>query len=259
MRVLCKAVGLCLCACVLSLAAVAPTVGQQSPIELKPSFTLKTGKHVGKLDARRVALSGSIGHVQPDRSEPAQVIGGSMWLPRGLELHGGKFPTCSGKLMRRYRSVDRCARGSILGMPDYGFAFDHAKASVVDGFGDAGFVIVNGGRRRIWAFMTIYNPALVQEPVAIDVHELRGRRWSHRLDFRIPQVLIIVAGVPVALRSFDIELDGIGRAPGYLTLNRRCPKGGHFAYRTSLAFLHNDGTTSEASRRGRLTCRGSRA
>lgn len=257
MRVLRKWAAPGLYTCVLSLAVlVAPAAGQQPPIELEPSFTLTIGKHDAKLDARRVALSGRIGHLQPEGSEPAQVIGGSLWLPRGLELRGGKFPTCPGETLRRDRSIDSCPRRSIVGKPSKGIAFDHAGASFVDGFGHADYEFVNGGARRIWAFMTIYLPALVQEPVAIDVHELRGRRWSYRLDFKIPQVLIIVAGVPVSLFSFDFDFDGIERAPGYLTLDRRCPKRGHFAYRASLTFLHNDGATSEASRRDQLRCRG---
>ncbi len=244
-----------LCACALSLPVVAPASGQQPPIELKPSFTLKIGKHVTKLDARSVALSGSIGHIQPDGSEPAQVIGGSLWLPRGITLRGGELPSCSAKVVSRYRSVDACPRGSIVGRPSHGIALDGASASIVDGFGHADYEFVNGGARRVWAFMTLYRPALVQEPVAIDLHRLRGRRWSYRLDFKIPQTLMIVAGVPVSLFSFDFDFDGIERAPGYITFDRRCPKRGHFAYRARLAFQHNDGTTSESSRRGPLVCR----
>jgi hypothetical protein len=259
MRVLRGWVAPGLCACVLSLAAVAPAAGQQPPIELKPSFTLKVGKHVAKLGARHVALSGSIGHVQPAGVKPAQIISGRLWLPRGLRLRGGDFPTCSGEVMRRDRNVDSCPRRSIVGRPSHG-TFDHASASVVDGFGHAEYQFVNGGARRIWAFMTLYNPAIVQEPVAIDVRELRGRRWSYRLDFKIPQTLMVIAGVPVSLFSFDFDLDGIERAPGYITLKRRCPKRSRLSYRASLTFLNNnDGTTSELTKKGAFACHGERS
>jgi hypothetical protein len=256
MRVLRNWVVLGLVVGVSAPAVTAASVSAQQPtIELKPRFNVTIGASVRKGDARRAALSGRIRQVQPSGPEPAQIAGGSLWLPRGLAFDPGKAAVCRRSFF--VPDIEPCPDDSILGKPSWARAFD-AVAAEVDDFTEADYVFVNGGAGRIWAFMTIYNPALVQEPVPVDVRALRGKRWSYRLDFKLPKVLMIIGGIPTNLRSFDVELDGVEQAPGYLTLNRRCPKRGHFAYRASLTFLHNDGTTSEASRRARLRCRGVR-
>ncbi len=240
---------------VLAFAAPVTSANAQQPIiELKPRFDVTIGKPMRKLDARRAALSGQIRQVQSSDEEPAQIAGGSLWLPRGLAFDQERASVCR-RSWYGLPGVDSCPDDSILGRPDWGRAFDAATAEV-DGFTEADYAYVNGEAGRIWAFMVIYNPALVQEPVRIEVRKLRGERWSYRLDFRLPQVLMVIGGVPTNLRSFDVEIDGIERAPGFLTLDRRCPKRGHFAYRASLTFLHSDGTTSKVGRRSRLRCHG---
>jgi hypothetical protein len=241
----------------LPAGSVAPANGQQPAIELKPRFELTIGKRVAKRDVRRVALSGQIGHVQSGGAGLSQITAGSMWLPRGFALHPGEIPACLPG-MRLRPGIDGCPDGSMLGeLRNPGDGYD-GVTDIEDGFTDADYVFVNGGPRWIWAFMTIYKPALVQEPVAVAVHKLRGAKWSYRLDFRIPKVLLVIAWEQVSLRGFDLDLDGIEQAPGYLTLGRRCPKRGHFAYRASLTFQHHDNTTSEAHDRGSLKCRGGR-
>lgn len=257
MRVLLKWVALLSVTGVLTpVLDATPAFGQQPPIELKPRFELAIGKSARKADTRRAALSGRIRQVQPGALEPARVTGGSLWLPRGLAFNFGKAPVCRRSFT--HPPGELCAADdSIVGRPpSSGRAFD--ETDEVDGFTDADYVYVNGGAGQMWAFTVIYNPALVQEPVPIKVRKPRGTRWSHRLDFRIPQILQVVGGIPISLRSFDVEIDGIELAPGYLTIARHCPKRGHFAYRASLTFLHDDGTVSEAARRGALTCRARR-
>lgn len=251
MRTFRKTTALGLCGCVLPLVFALPAAGQQSPSDIKPSFDLKIGKRVAKLDTRRVALRGRIGRGSSSAAEAAQITGGSLWLPRGIVLNARRVPICGPGAFWLYIGIEGCPEGSLVGKASSDTGFDE-----VDGFTDPYYVFVNTGPEWILAFTTIYNPAIVQEKVGIEVHKLHGKRWSYRLDFRFSNALMVVAGVPVKLRSFDIELDGIERAPGYLTLDRRCPKRGHFAYRASLSFLHNDGTTSESARRGRLRCRG---
>lgn len=256
MRVLRKwAVVVLLTCCGMPLAASeVPANAQQPTSGIEPSFTLQIGKRVAKLDARRVALSGKIGRKSSgDAEEAAKITGGSLWLPRGIALNPRRVPVCGPGALRLYIGLEGCPDGSIIGHVRSGTALDE-----VDGFSDADYVFVNTGPEWILAFTTIYNPAIVQEKVALEIHKLRGRKWSYKLDFRLSRVLMVIAGVPVKLRSFDLELDGIERAPGYLTLDRRCPKRGHFAYRASLTFLHNDGATSESTRRAPLRCRGVR-
>ncbi len=254
MRVLHKGVLLSCCGTLLLAASAVPANGQQQTGGIEPSFTLQIGKRLAKLDAHRVALSGQIGRERSgDPEEAARITAGSLWLPRGIALSPRRVPICGPLELRFYVGIDGCPDGSILGEARSGTAF-----AEVDGFTDADYVFVNTGPERILAFMTIYNPAIVQEKVALEIHKLRGKKWSYRLDFRFSKSLMVIAGVPVKLRSFDIELDGIERAPGYLTLDRRCPKRGHFAYRSSLTFLNHDGTTSESSRRARLKCWGLR-
>jgi len=240
----------------LAAGLAAPAAGQLPTVDVKPQFDLKLGKRVARTSARNATLTGSIGHTLAAYSDkPSIVSGGSLLLPRGLTFHGGSFPTCGRRLMLDEFGVDRCSERSIVGRPkSTARAFDGASA-VVDGFTDADYVFVNGGPRRIFAFTTIFAPAIVQEPVKFDLRKRQGRKWSYRVDFRFPEILRIVAGIPVVLRSVDVALDGIGQAPGYVTFDRRCPKRGYLVYRARLTFLHGDGTTTESGRRGRLICR----
>ncbi len=235
---------------------LAVPAGAQPAIEVKPRFELALGERLTNADAFGAKLEGRIGHNLPgDASELPIVVSGSLWLPRGLSFNGDEFPTCSSARLRSRDGVDGCPKRSIVGRPKaYGRADGVGSVAVVDAFTDASYVFLNGGERRIWAYTTFFNPALVREPIAVDVRKLRGRRWSYRVEFVLPAVMRVVAGVPITLRTFDLAIDGVALAPGYLTSSRRCPKRGHLAYRADFSFLHGDGATSEASQRGRLWC-----
>jgi hypothetical protein len=256
MRVLRRSVGVGVGLAALLLATPGIAAGQQPAVDLAPSFRMVVGKHVEKLDARHAMLSGRFGVKPPDDgSEPPLLTGGSLLLPRGLSFHGGDFPICE---PRRFRvEVSReCPEPTVVGAvspPAFAHRAAVALADSVE-FSTAHYVFVNGGPRRISAHTTIYNPTLVRDWISFDISRLKAGRWSHRVTFRIPEILRVVAGVPVPWRSVAFEVDGLRRAPGYLTLGRRCPERGYLAYKASLTFIHNDNTVSEVARRARMRC-----
>ena len=113
---------------------------------------------------------------------------------------------------------------------------------------------VNGGKNRLWAFTTLYRPALVQEPIAISVKKLNHPKWGIRSSFQVPKVLQVVGGVPVTLRSFEFTIGGKPYAKDFIA-STSCPKGGKAPYRATVHYLYNDNTTASSDDDGTIACR----
>lgn len=260
-RVLGRTAAVLLMAVVVVGAGGAAPAGAQPPeVDLHPGLELTLAREAGKSGQRDARLSGWIDHRGTDGYEGPLVIGGSLTLPRGISFHGDAVPRCSATSIRDEQGTASCPRRSIVGRgAGRGRAFDDAAIAVEDGFTDPDYEFVNGGRRRIWAVMTVYNPALFVEPMALELRRTGRAGSPYRIDFRIPAILRVIAGVPINVRTLDLMLDGIERAPGYLAFDGSCPKRHRLPYRASLTFEHGDGTISESSRRGRLACRVERA
>jgi hypothetical protein len=119
-----------------------------------------------------------------------------MWFPRGTHYNGAKFPMCS---MRRLAAAgpSACPKASIMGSGG-GSAFadtvvTHPKITVV-----------NGGASAVYFFTVLNNPARVQTPVVGHITPLRGQ-FAYHLSATIPQILRVVAGVPVKLTLLNIS------------------------------------------------------
>lgn len=117
------------------------------------------------------------------------------WFPSGTHYNGARFPKCS---MQRLSAVGPkgCPKASIMGSGG-GSAFadtvvTHPKITVV-----------NGGGRAVYFFTVLNNPARVQTPVVGHITALRGR-YAYHLSATIPQILRVVAGVPVKLTALNI-------------------------------------------------------
>jgi hypothetical protein len=118
-----------------------------------------------------------------------------VWFPSGTHYNGARFPKCS---MHTLSAVGPkgCPKASIMGSGG-GSAFadtvvTHPKITVV-----------NGGGRAVYFFTVLNNPARVQTPIVGHVTALRGR-YAYHLSATIPQILRVVAGVPVKISELNI-------------------------------------------------------
>lgn len=201
-----------------------------------------------KSHPRGVRLDGRLGFSRVQGLGRPVITGGRVLLPRGIAYNGGSHPKCSGATLRSEGS-EACPDGSIVGegrTPSY--------ADVVDGVTPR-VLFVNAGARRIWAYTTLLSPAFLQEPVSIEVESLDPRRGSYALEFKVPDRLQVIAGVPSTMPSFVFRIGGKPYARDYLTSNGGCPKRGFRPYEVSLSYrFHPDGPAGEAVDRGRLAC-----
>jgi hypothetical protein len=196
-------------------------------------------------------LTGRLTLGLPDASEyddPAGLVGWRLLLPRGLEFNGDRYPICSGAAMRKAQSVGICPKRAIVGSGHRSFIEDEAWPVPT-------ITYVNGGARRIWAFVTLYHPALVRDAVAINIRPLRSRRWAYELTLDLPLVLRLVAGVPVIIRTLDLGLGGQARAAKYLTVTHACPNRDFRGYRASATYQRKAGPITVSHDRGRMPCR----
>lgn len=178
------------------LATAAPAGAQNGADQTKLTIKAKVtpNKAGTKRNPRGVKLAVRAAWDHPSGVERPVVSRAFVWFPRGSLYNGGKYPRCSKKTLDR-RGPSACPRKSIMGRAT-GVAWAdtiRTKPRVV---------IVNGGPRRVWLYTTLYRPALVQAPVPMFIKRTKGK-WAYKTRIVVPPVLRIVAGVPVALASFN--------------------------------------------------------
>jgi hypothetical protein len=251
---------------VLPAALVAAAVVAAPAMAQVPETTFDTTakispKKVGtKKNPKGVQLTGSMTFrtITPG-VEPPIITGGDVLIPKGGVWGGGKYPTCSGAKMRKAQGTDVCNPKSIVGAGS-GVAF----ADQVDAAPDV--VFVNGGANTLWAFTTLYNPAIVQEPIQLKIKKQRGK-WAYKASFRVPKVLQIIGGVPVTLRSFNYKIGGKFRLPGErkvtnasryaprLLATTSCPKSGKYPAQATAHYLYNTGQQGQSTFKSTVRCR----
>jgi hypothetical protein len=246
-------------ALVAAAVAAAPAAAQLAPTEFSSKASISPKKAGTKKNPQGIQLKGSLTVNTPDPTiEPPIVTGGEVLISKGGVWNGGKYKTCSKRTMVRAQSVDKCDKKSIVG-----FGKGVAFADRTDAKPDV--VFVNGGKSTLWAFTTLYNPALVREPIAIKIKKLRGK-WAYRASFKVPEVLQVVAGVPITLRSFSYKIGGKFKIPGKGTFNAKkyaplllattsCPKSKKYPYEAKANYLYNDNSTSSDTHKGTVACR----
>ena len=250
-------------ALVAAAVVAAPATAQVPETTFNSSAKISPTKAGTKKNPRGIQLTGSLSFTTVTQGiEPPIVTGGDVLIAKGGVWNGGKYPRCSKTTMNRNQSVSKCPAKSIVGAGS-GVAF----ADTVNAAPDV--VFVNGGRSMLWAFTTLYNPALVREPVPIRIKKTRGK-WAYRASFRVPKVLQVVAGVPISLRSFKYKIGGKVRLPyavnGKRTINVKrsapkllattsCPRNNRYPYEATAFYLYNTGQTGSAKTRGKVACR----
>lgn len=235
-------------ALVAAAVAAAPVAAQDKPVTEFTSTAKVTPKKAGtKKKPQGVKLTGKITvNTITQGVEPPIVTGGDVLLPKAGNWNGGKYKSCSGTVMRRNQGVGKCDKKSIMGKGS-GVAF----ADTVDAKPD--IVFVNGGKSTLWAFTTLYNPALVREPVAIKIKKLSSPKWGYRATFKVPEVLQVVAGIPITLRSLKFEIGGKSYAKNLIETTS-CPKSKKWPYEATANYLYNDGTRTSSKYSSTVPC-----
>jgi hypothetical protein len=146
-----------------------------------------------------------------------------VWISRGGVYNGGRFPTCSQRVMEQ-RGIRACPKGSIMGR---GTA--RALADTVATYPN--ITVVNGGANQLYLFTVLVNPARVAKAIPVSVTKLSSGRWGYKLHASIPRSLQIVAGIPLRLQSFHIVS---GRGDWIATTS--CPSGNRWSYHAEASY-----------------------
>jgi hypothetical protein len=233
-------------ALVAAAVVAAPAAAQIPETTFKSTASISPKKAGTPKNPQGVTLTGSLKFETITQGvEPPIVTGGDVLIAKGGVWNGGKYATCSRSTMDRNQSVDKCPSKSIMGTGK-GVAF----ADTVDAKPDVTFV--NGGKSTLWAFTTLYNPALVREPIAINIKKQSGK-WAYKATFAVPKVLQVVAGVPITLRSFNYKIGGKKYAPELLATTS-CPKSKKYPYEATARYLYNTNATSSSTYKGTVAC-----
>jgi len=187
----------------------------QDPTQPRTTFTVDakvTPDRSGtpkRPQAVRIAASAEFEHV-PGVEKPI-VTHGYALFPRNGDYNAHLLPRCDKRTLDQYGPL-RCPKRSRIGA---------AKASAyADNLITYPTVeVFNGGPKVAWAYVTMYRPALVREAIPARIQEIKVGKWKYRVSVRIPKVLQVVAGVPIAPRSIKGR---VGR--GKLIVTTSCPR-----------------------------------
>ena len=214
-------------AALLGVAALAMPVYAQKPeniTDTPPNLTTFTAK--ASVTPNR---AGTPKHPQPVviRSSAQAVTepgyerpifqGGYALFSRHGNYNGDDFPRCNRRLLNLY-GPERCPKGSRIGS---GTGVAYADQVITR----PRIEIFNGGSKLALAYVTLYRPALVREAIPVRIEELPRGMWKYKASVKVPMVLQIVAGIPIAAGSLEIK---IGR--GNLIETTSCPKSRRWPY-----------------------------
>jgi hypothetical protein len=214
---------------VLALAgpAGAQTGADQTELTVKAKVT--PSKAGTKRNPQPVRLRVRAAWDHPAGLERPVIARAFAWFPRGSLYNGRKYPRCSYRTLAR-KGPDGCPRRSKMGRAT-GLAYaDRIRTK-------PRIVIVNGGPRKVWLYTTLYRPALVREPVPMYVRKTRGR-WAYKTRIVVPEVLQVVAGVPIALASFRANA---GRGDWLATTG--CPKSRRWRFKVRTEYADGGSST----------------
>jgi len=164
----------------------------QSPSQTKVEIDVKVSPNKAgtKRKPRGVRVKATTTLKTPPQFEPPILQRARIYLSKYGLYNGAKYPKCSKSRLNR-KGPGGCPKGSIMGK-----ATGDAFADTV--ITHPRITIVNGGANRVYFYTVLNNPARVQTAVEGKITKLRGNpKYGYRLDFTVPQVLQVVAGVPI--------------------------------------------------------------
>lgn len=170
-----------------------------------------------------VKIEASARFTSPEGVDPPVVTHGYALFPRAGDYNPQLFPRCSEAVLNR-RGPTACPKDSHIGS---------ARASA---YADSIITypkieIFNGGRNVAWAYVTLYQPALVEMAVAARIQEIPSGKWKYKVSVKVPEVLQVVAGIPIAARSIK---GWVGK--GALITTTSCPKSRRWPFEVKTYF-----------------------
>jgi hypothetical protein len=231
---------------VAGMLTAAPAMAQDElpDVEIAADVTATPNKAGTKRDPQGLMLSGTGEVVTEPGFEPPVVTDLDLLIGKGIVDHGDDYVQCSKRVLDR-RGPSGCPKKSVMGS-----AIGTAKADTVTTHPK--ILFLNGGTTRLFAYTTLYFPALVQETIVVTTTKLTGR-WQYRVRATVPENLRVVAGVPIQLTGVRFKLGGKRYAPRYIT-STSCPKGG-WKYRATAHYEFNTGQTGQDSFSSTVPCR----
>jgi hypothetical protein len=233
----------------LALAAVvvAPTTVAQTPLTSVTVDAKVTPNKAGtKSNPQGVVLSGKIRWTSQAGVEPPIITAFDILISKGGVFNGGKYPKCSQALVNR-RGPSACPKKSIMGSAT-------GEAWADDVITRPKVTFVNGGARNICFYTVLTNPARVQTCVPGKITKLNHPKWGYRVKITVPEVLQVVAGVPIALRSISWRAGGKSWAKDWIATTS-CPKGNKWGFELETFYLYEDGSTGSSKYADSVACR----
>src|ERR671919_1377139 len=197
-----KVVGPLVTVLVLGAVMVSPTVAQAPQTSVTVDSNVSPNRAGTPKKPQGVTLSGTIRWSSEEGVEPPIITAFDILIARGGLYNGGKYAKCSAAVANR-NGPQACPKKSIMGSAT-GVALADTEITRPK------VTMVNGGARNICFYTVLTNPARVQTCVPGKIKKLRGGKWGYRVKITVPEVLQVVAGVPIALRSIRWEA---GRRP----------------------------------------------
>lgn len=226
--------------------AVAPAAAQVPETSFSFKGKVSPKKAGTKKNPKGVKLSGKLTFKTLTQGvEPPIVTKGEIFLPKTGQWNGGKYATCKLAVLKR-KGPKGCPAKSRVGKGK-----GSANADNVDARPTVDFV--NGGKSKLYAYTVLYNPALVKEPVVLNIKKLRGSKWGYKTTFTVPPVLRIVAGVPITLNWLQFNIGGTKGAPKLITTTG-C-KGGKHPYQATAHYDYDSiGETGKKTIQSSVAC-----
>jgi hypothetical protein len=143
-------------------------------------------------------------------------------FPKGSLYNGAHLPSCSYSKLNAVGPAG-CPKGSIVGS---GSGNAYADTTITH----PKITVVNGGASRVFFYTVLNNPARVQSPVVGIIKKTSGK-YAYSLHVTVPQVLQVVAGVPIELTLLNVTA---GKGTWLETTS--CGPGGHWPFSVSTGY-----------------------
>ncbi|HEX5924489.1 MAG TPA: hypothetical protein VFY45_11700 [Baekduia sp.] len=165
-----------------------------------------------------------------------------VWISKGGNYNGAKYPTCSPQAMDR-KGIGACPKKSIMGHGT-GKADADGVASIPD------ITVVNGGAHAVHFYTVLQHPARVQKTVSASITKLNSGPWGYKAHATIPRSLQIVAGIPLRVESLHVNAGYKSYAKDWVATTM-CPASHKWKYHVEVSYE----TGQVAKFDGAVTCR----
>jgi hypothetical protein len=185
----------------IGAALVTPSLAQTgtAPTTVTVNAKVSPSRAGTKTKPAAVKLQVHVEWQTPGDDEKPVIQAADALFPKGSLYNGAKYPSCTENTLSR-KGLQGCPKGSIMGT---GKAVAYADTVLTY----PKITVVNGGKSKVYLYTVMNNPARVQAPVPGTITKMSGK-WAYKLHLVVPQVLQIVAGIPIALKTFDVTAGG---------------------------------------------------